>query len=161
MHREGKWRCFQCFVFSREELHVFVQFADYLTLVCQVFIDPLLRHPDWHFIELVRQRKRRCFCIGLPIKTSELTYLIFSGTFERTEASQLCSNIDNNTAPHLHSATKHLKDSMPLRTPKHRLVKALVGFSLTCFTAIHVSKKMACDRISKSRTVWSIHCTLY
>lgn len=85
----------------------------------------------------------------------------FSGTFGRTEASQLCSNIDNNTAPHLHSATKHLKDSMPLRTPKHRLVKALVGFSLTCFTAIHVSKKMARDRISKSRTVWSIHCTLY
>ena len=37
------------------------------------------------------------------------------------------------TAPHLHSAAKHSKDSMPPRTPKHRLIKALVGFSLTCF----------------------------
>jgi hypothetical protein len=59
----------------------------------------------------------------------------FSGTFGRTEASQLCSNIDKNTAQHLHSATKHSKDSMPLRTPKHRLIEALVGFSLTCFHA--------------------------
>jgi hypothetical protein len=49
---------------------------------------------------------------------------------------------------------------MSLRTPKHRLVKALVGFSLTCFTAVHVSKKMARDRISKSRN-YSVEYSLY